>query len=803
VTSITKQSFQIALVTALLVSTSLIAGPRKPQLPMSDFTKGGQPGDFHDWTLGATGARGWIYGRKGQTAEVRQILVTEVSKNSPADGILKKGDVILGIAGRPFDDDARIQFARGIMTAEQKNNGGIMELIRWRAGQTENVKLKLAVMGTYSETAPYNCGKSRKIFAQGCQIIAKRGLGGVSIPNDLNALALLASGRKEYRPMLTEYARKVAAYETHNSSWMSSYATLFLAEYVAATGDRSVMPGLRRLALEIARGASPVGTYGHRFAGPDGRCPGYGAMNQPTLTLLMAMIVSREAGVNDPDLNKTIATTSQFMRWYVNKGAIPYGDHFPWLGHEDNGKCSSATVCFDILGDQQSAEFFARMSTAAYSERERGHTGNFFNVLWAMPGVSRCGQLATGAYMKESAWYYDLARGYDGSFAYPGSPQGEEEHGKYTKWDCTGAYMLAYALPLKSLYITGKKTCSIPPLNRKEVDEIIAAGRGYFLATEKNGSIYEDRKPGELIAGLSSWSPAVRERSAQSLARCKGDYVPMLLKLLNSTNCNARYGACQALGFMGTRADIAALQLRALLSDSDPWLQSLACTAISGLGPEAYKDSVDELLRMLASFNPADPRRMAHRSAGKALFSKYRGPHSRIAQADILKTTDRKLLYPAIRAILKNDDGWARSTPGLLLKDLPERDLNELMPDIIKAVEELAPSGIMFASGIRMAGLEVLSKHRVNNGIELLADYARNQKLHGSQRRIKRVLEMFKPYGSHAKRVIPQLEATAKYFEKEEVGFPRKMSLEKAELVREAIKQIKTSTDKPKLKILD
>ena len=244
-TSITKHSFRIALVIVLLVSSVLIAKPRKIQAPMSDFTKGGQPGDYHDWTLGPTGARGWIYGRKGQTAEARQILVTKVSRNSPADGILKKGDVILGVAGRPFDDDARIQFGCGIMAAEQKNNGDKMKLIRWRGGKTENVTLKLAVMGTYSDTAPYNCQKSSRIFKQGCKAIAKKGLGEVSITNDLNALALLASGRREYRSMLSEYARKVAVYDTKNSSWMSSYATMFLAEYVAATGDRSVKGGLR------------------------------------------------------------------------------------------------------------------------------------------------------------------------------------------------------------------------------------------------------------------------------------------------------------------------------------------------------------------------------------------------------------------------------------------------------------------------------------------------------------------------------------------------------------------------------
>ena len=110
------------------------------------------------------------------------------------------------------------------------------------------------------------------------------------------------------------------------------------------------------------------------------------------------MVLAREAGVKDPDLDRAIDKSAKFLRWYVNKGAIPYGDHQPWPGHEDNGKCSSAAVLFDLLGDREAAAFFARMATAAYDERERGHTGNFFNMLWALPGVSRCGPLATGAY---------------------------------------------------------------------------------------------------------------------------------------------------------------------------------------------------------------------------------------------------------------------------------------------------------------------------------------------------------------------------------------------------------------------
>jgi hypothetical protein len=359
-----------------MVMIPVAGAGEKPPVP--DFTQGGKKDDTHDWTLGPTGARGWVYGWKGQTADACQILVTAVAKGSPADGILNSGDVILGVGDRRFSDDARIQFAHAITAAEQEKGGGALRLIRWRDGQTRNLDLKMAVMGTYSDTAPYDCPKSKKIFELGCQAIAKKGLGKVSIPNDLNALVLLASGKKEYQPLLAEYAKEVAVFKADSmASWHYGYATLFLAEYVAATGDQAVMPGLRRLASEIARGMSAVGTWGHKFAMPNGNCNGYGCMNQPGIVLALAMVVAREAGVKDPAVDRAIAKSSQFLRWYVNKGAIPYGDHQPWPGHEDNGKCSSAAVLFDLLGDREAAAFFARMATAAYNERERGHTGNF------------------------------------------------------------------------------------------------------------------------------------------------------------------------------------------------------------------------------------------------------------------------------------------------------------------------------------------------------------------------------------------------------------------------------------------
>ncbi len=54
-------------------------------------------------------------------------------------------------------------------------------------------------------------------------------------------------------------------------SWRYGYVMMLLAEYVMASGDQSVVPGLERLALESAKGQSAVGSWGHTFAKPDGR----------------------------------------------------------------------------------------------------------------------------------------------------------------------------------------------------------------------------------------------------------------------------------------------------------------------------------------------------------------------------------------------------------------------------------------------------------------------------------------------------------------------------------------------------
>ena len=740
-----------ALAILILLSAPVMTLRAETKIP--DLTRGGKPDKTHDWTLGPTGARGWIWGWKGHTTKARQILITEVAEGSPADGVLTKGDVILGVGSEAFDHDARLLLAQAITEAEQEKNKGILRLQIWRDGKPSQVELKLPVMGTYSATAPYDCEKSKRILKQGCDAIAKlgwkdkRGKTRISIPNDMNALLLLASGDENYKPLVAEYARAVADHTPGGYvSWGYGYQVIFLAEYAAATRDASVMDGLKRLALDIARGQSGVGTWGHRFARPDLRLNGYGAMNQPGITLSLAMVISREAGIKDPVLDKAIDTATGFLHWYVDKGAIPYGDHKPWSWHDDNGKCSSAAVLFDLVKDQKAAGYFSRMGLAAHSERESGHTGNFFNVTWAMPGVSRSGPQATSAYFKEQAWYYDLARRWDGRVLYQPTPGDWGGHA-YNLWDCTGAYLLGYALPLKKTYVTGKNPSVVPPLSAQAVAETIESGRG-FTYWKQNDS-YIGRSAEKLLAGLTSWSPSVRKRSAHALSKTEGDFVPKLIEMLDSQERYTRYGACEALGLLGPKANAAGPKLLKLLESKDVWLKCLAAEALAKLGPEVQKAAVPELLRLTVREDPEDPRRMIQRSASAALFSKG-------MLADSLEGVDRELLYPAVQAVLENEDGRTRGAIQRLYGKLNDRDLATLLPAIVKAVKEPAPSGEMFADGIRLAGLDLLSRLHIREGMDLCFSLMEPDRW-GQGRRIPKCVSFLKRYGGNAESFLPQL----------------------------------------------
>ena len=125
-----------------MTGSSLVAAVPPP--PPPDLTQDNTVDRKLTYNLGATGLRGWIYskpanhfeGLQGRTtAASRQILVTHVGAKSPADGVMKVDDVILGAGGKLFADDARKSIAVAIQEAEKEANGGILKLTDLARGQ--------------------------------------------------------------------------------------------------------------------------------------------------------------------------------------------------------------------------------------------------------------------------------------------------------------------------------------------------------------------------------------------------------------------------------------------------------------------------------------------------------------------------------------------------------------------------------------------------------------------------------------------------------------------------------------------
>jgi hypothetical protein len=424
------------------------------------------------------------------------------------------------------------------------------------------------------------------------------------------------------------------------------------------------------------------------------------------------------------------------------------------------------------------------------SERDTGHTGNFFNLLWAMPGVAHSGPQATGAWMQEfGAWYFDLARQWDGSFPHQGPP--EKGHDSYHGWDCTGAYLLAYAMPLKKIHLTGKKATAVPQLDAATAKAIVADGRDW--TAKARNTLYDAMSDETLLQRLQSWSPIVRERAAMAYGRHKTASAAPLIAMLDSPSLDVRYGACQGMIFLRGRAAPAVDALEKALDHSDLWLRIKAAEALATIGQPAMK-TVPRLLELLAQEDTKnDPRAMQQRYLSFALFDR----NGMLGRS--LDGVDRPALYKAVQAGLKNQDGRARGSIGSVYRHLTLEEIKPLLPAIHEAIVKPAPSGEMFADEIRIEGLRVLAQHHIEEGMAALAKYTREQNPWASQERTPEIMKILLNYGSHAKAVIPDLEKIAHYFEHEEPDFPKKLGLQKASSLRDTIKAIEASKDSPTL----
>jgi hypothetical protein len=251
----------LALAAFVITPVPALAAGKGQPLTVPDFTTSDAipAGAKHDWNLGPTGLRGWMFCDKMVTTNARQIYITKVEKGSPAEGVLAVGDVLLGVGGKPFSYDPRREFGKALTVAESEAGGGKFVVTRWRGGRSEAVVVKLPVLGSYSATAPFDCAKSKRILEQGCQALAEKVAKSSHqedpIVRSFNALALLASGNPTYLPLVKKEAQWAAGYSSRSmQTWHYGYVMLLLSEYrnLSAEDIKPLLPAIYQAIIEPA-----------------------------------------------------------------------------------------------------------------------------------------------------------------------------------------------------------------------------------------------------------------------------------------------------------------------------------------------------------------------------------------------------------------------------------------------------------------------------------------------------------------------------------------------------------------------
>ena len=247
----------------------------------------------------------------------------------------------------------------------------------------------------------------------------------------------------------------------------------------------------------------------------------------------------------------------------------------------------------------------------------------------------------------------------------------------------------------------------------------------------------------------------MRQRAAKILAEQEGLPLEELIARLDSADYESRYGACQAISILGARGLPAMKPLRELLWDEDPWLRILAAKALAAVGAPAAQ-LVPDFLKIISEEEFSGSGELVQRYLAFCLFCRggVLGMEGILARS--VEGMDLGELRPAVERILKNPDARARATVKSLYHQLDYEEIKPLLPAVIRSIVEPAPTGIMFADAIRLEGLDLLARHKVQVGMELCLEIL-DLDSWGKRNRILRCLKALRQYGGAAKPLLPQL----------------------------------------------
>ncbi len=386
-----------------------------------------------------------------------KMVIANVEKGSPAEktGKLKKGQVIESINGQVLKDrDPREILGDLISDAEAKD--GKIEL---KLEEDGSVVVEIPVMGAYSPTWPVNCPKSDKIVRQLADLLAKD-----DKPKWGSVLFLLSTGEDKDLEVVKKWMKGLDTIGGMN--WEKSYNGFGLCEYYWRTGDKTMLPVIKKAVDELIENMSDGGWAGRGKISNVTYSVGSGQVHASGTNCLTFLLMAKLCGVemDEKALKESLAAFYQFS----GHGNVAYGDGLPEGGFRDNGKTSCLAMGMQaatLLTPEGEKSIYAKArdncamkSFYATNWFHAAHTGGGMGEIWhhmAMGLERESRPVQYRSYLDTRRWLMDLSRRYDGGIGIAGMTDRYDKSASEDSHAWGTFFAMTYTIPRKKLQMFG------------------------------------------------------------------------------------------------------------------------------------------------------------------------------------------------------------------------------------------------------------------------------------------------------------------------------------------------------------
>ena len=495
-----------AIVPALLLLLSIACLPCSGQV---HYHESGYPWKHKAQTGPDAEAGGWYYnlGITGLRAELIEdrptcLLIKYVFEDTPADGKIHAGDVIVGANGKKFVTPHRngysvkvfgghgpmTDFANALDESQGDKLKGELALDVLREDKALTVKLNVGTRyGRYGKTFPSDCKKSDLVLKELYEFIAGKqrdnGSWGPPQANTFAPLALMASGNKKYLPLVTKcvqmHARTTKAKDRSGLiNWRYMAAGIVMSEYYLATKEEWVLPELQevydflissqyvdtsQIVDEARRTHPPVPEDNKRAHGGWGHNPGYegyGPIAMITGQGALVFALMDRCGI-EVDRARHDKTYNFLKSGTGRNGYLWYSDavsnHESWA---DMGRTGAAGLA-NFLSPHKDEEYMKRALAHARCIGDHPETlpDTHGSPIMGMGYTALAAHIDPASFRKmmdANRWWFTLSQCADGSFYYqPNRDNNPYDFREGSRVSASAVVALIFSAKYENLQVTG------------------------------------------------------------------------------------------------------------------------------------------------------------------------------------------------------------------------------------------------------------------------------------------------------------------------------------------------------------